>query len=110
MHTCLLRATCTILLDENKLSFEQNNEKVARLSTRSTVAGNAKIMTYDDIVEAQRKRDVKEALTTGPKIGSRKRQNPPTGERKRSCVEGLGHGRHGIKALGLEKYCSVLQF
>jgi hypothetical protein len=49
MHTCLLRATCTILLDENKLLFEQNNEKVARLPTRSTVAGNEVIDPLSEI-------------------------------------------------------------
>lgn len=67
-------------------------------------------MTYDDIVEAQRKRDVKAAITPGAKPGSRKQQNPKTDERKRSHVEELEHGRREIKALGLEKYCSVLQF
>jgi hypothetical protein len=43
------------------------------MSIRSTVIGTAKVMTYDDIVEAQRKRDVKEALPTSAKKGSRKR-------------------------------------
>ncbi len=99
-----------ILLDENRLLFEQNNEKTARLSIRSTVTGTAKVMTYDGIIEAQRKRDVKEAITTGAKQRNRKRQNPPTGERKRSRAEDLEHGRREIKALGLEEYCSVLQF
>ena len=41
-----------ILLDENKLLFEQNNEKITRSSIRSTVIGTAKVMTYDDIIEA----------------------------------------------------------
>jgi hypothetical protein len=97
-----------LLLDENRLLFEQNNEKTTRLSIRSTVTGNAKVMTYDDIVEAQRKRDVKAAITPGAKRGSRKQQNPKTDERKRSHAEELEHGRREIKALGLKKYCSVL--
>jgi hypothetical protein len=50
-------------------------------------------MTYDDIVEAQRKRDVKAAITPGAKRGSRKQQNPKTDERKRSHAEELEHGR-----------------
>ena len=45
-----------ILLDENKLLFEQNNEKMTRSSTRSTVTGTAKIMTYEDIMETQEAR------------------------------------------------------
>lgn len=40
------------LLDKNNLLFKQNNEKTTRLSVRSTVIGNANVMTYDDIVEA----------------------------------------------------------
>jgi hypothetical protein len=99
-----------ILLDEKKLLFEQNNEKTTRLSVRSTVTGNARIMTYDDIIKAQRKRNLKEATTPGTKRGSRRLQNPKSNERKRSRVEELEHGRREIKALGLEEYCSVLQF
>jgi hypothetical protein len=67
-------------------------------------------MTYDDIIEAQTKRDAKEATITGAKAVGRKRQNLPTGGSKRSRVEELEHGRREIKALGLEEYCSVLQF
>ncbi len=45
-------ADLAILLDENKLLFEQNSEKTSRVSIRSTVTGTAKVMTYDDIIEA----------------------------------------------------------
>lgn len=41
-----------ILLGENRLLLEQTNEKTTRLSIRSTVTGTAKVMTYDDIIEA----------------------------------------------------------
>jgi hypothetical protein len=67
-------------------------------------------MTYDDIVEAQSKRDVKEGATTGARKGSRKRKNPANAERKRSRVEELENGRREIAELGLEEFCSVLQF
>ena len=46
----------------------------------------------------------------GARKGSRKRQIPATGDRKRSRVEELEHGRREIEALGLEEYCFVLQF
>jgi hypothetical protein len=98
-----------ILLDENKLLFEQNNEKMTRSSVRSTVTGTAKIMTYEDIMEAQRKRDIKEATTAAAKTAGRKRQNAGIGGNKRSSAEELEHGRREIRALGLEEYCSVLQ-
>ncbi len=67
-------------------------------------------MTYDDIIEAQKKRDVKEATTAGAKTPGRKRQTLATGGVKRARVEELENGRLEIEALGLEEYCSVLQF
>jgi DDE superfamily endonuclease len=98
-----------ILLDENKLLFEQNNEKTTRSSTRSTVTGTAKIMTYEDIMEAQKKRDIKEAATAA-KTAGRKRRTAGLGGRQWSRTEELEHGRREIRAFGLEEYCSVLQF
>jgi hypothetical protein len=50
-----------LLLDENLLLFEQNNEKNTRTSIKATVVGTAKVLSYEDIVEAQQKRDVKDA-------------------------------------------------
>lgn len=47
-------------LDENRLLFEQNSESRTRASTKSTVIGRAKVMSYEDIVEAQRRRAAKE--------------------------------------------------
>jgi len=45
-------AECAILLDENRLLFEQNNESNCRQLTRSTMVGKAKVMSYEDIIEA----------------------------------------------------------
>jgi hypothetical protein len=42
-------AECAILFDENQLLFEQNNESNCRQSTRSTMVGKAKVMSYEDI-------------------------------------------------------------
>ena len=50
-----------ILLDENLLLFEQNNEKATRKSIRATVVGSVRAMSYEDIVEAQKQRNIKEA-------------------------------------------------
>jgi hypothetical protein len=49
-------------------------------------------MTYEDIMEAQRKRGLKEAITAVTKAG-RKRQNAGIGGIKRSSTEELEHGR-----------------
>jgi len=49
-------------LDENLLLFEQNNEKATCKSIKATVVGSAKVMSYKDIVKAQKQRDLKEAV------------------------------------------------
>ena len=46
-------AQCALLHDENKLLFEQNNEAKSRVAAKSTVVGKAKVMSYEDIVNAQ---------------------------------------------------------
>lgn len=67
------------LLDENRLLFQQNNEAKCRRSTKSTVVGKARVMSYEDIVEAKVKRSAKEAekeaaAATGKR--GRKRKSP----------------------------------
>ena len=66
-----------LLLDENRLLFEQNNESNCRQSTRSTVVGKAKVMSYEDIVEAQTKRDAKEAVPVKGKRGPKRKSSAP---------------------------------
>lgn len=50
-----------ILLDENLLLFEQNNEKTTHKSIKATVVGGARVMSYKNIVEAQKQRNIREA-------------------------------------------------
>jgi hypothetical protein len=40
-------------LDENLFLFEQNN-KVTRKSIKATTIGSARVMSYEDIIEAQK--------------------------------------------------------
>ncbi|KAJ6016491.1 hypothetical protein N7540_011082 [Penicillium herquei] len=40
-----------LLLEENRILFEQNNEKTCRQSSSLTVVGHVKVMSYEDIVE-----------------------------------------------------------
>jgi len=63
------------------------------------VTGNAKVMAYDDIIEAQKKRGTKEATLPGTKRRSHKCQSSETDERKRSGAEELEAGRREIKHL-----------
>jgi len=99
-----------ILLDENLLLFEQNNEKTTRTSIKAIVVGTAKVLSYKDIVEAQQKRDIRdaEALTARVRRTSKRNGSAPEvlGERTRSYER--GEAINEIRALGIEKYCSEL--
>lgn len=99
----------TILLDENLLLFEQNNEKITRKSIKATVVSNARIMSYGDIVEAQRQRDIKEAAAEA--VRGRRRSNHKSLSqvlRKRSRGEKVEQAEREFRVLGIERYCSVL--
>jgi hypothetical protein len=99
-----------ILLDENLLLFEQNNEKATRKSIRATVVGSAGIMSYEDIVKAQKQYDIKEAAAEVTR-GRRSKRNPPAQVLgKRSRGQELEEAEYEIRALGLAEYCSVLDF
>jgi hypothetical protein len=56
-----MRSLTVRFSDENLLLFEQNNKKTTRNSIKATVVGSARVLSYKDIVEAQKKRDEKEA-------------------------------------------------
>ena len=101
-----------ILLDENLLLFEQNNERNTRKSIKATAVGKAKVLSYEDIVEAQRQRDIKEASAdTAPKRGrGRPRRKSPTQVLGKSRSQELEVAEHEIRSLGMEEYCSVLRF
>jgi hypothetical protein len=102
-----------ILLDENLLLFEQNNERNTRKSMKATAVGSAKVLSYEDIVEAQKQRDMKEAsagAVPGRGRGRPKRRSPTQVLGKRSRSKEVELAEHEIKSLGLEEYCSVLRF
>lgn len=50
-----------LLFKENHDLFKQNNESNTRTSSNSTMVGKGKVMSYEDILEVQKKRDEKEA-------------------------------------------------
>ena len=66
-------------------------------------------MTYDDIVEAEQKRAAKVGAAVA-KRGQGRPKSSKSGEGKGSCADELEIGTREIKALGLEEYCSILQF
>ncbi len=81
------------------------------ISLRLTVTGNAKIMTYDDIVGAEQKRTAKEAPAPGTKRrGCRCLQSSKPGGGNLSRADELELGKRETEAIGLVEHCSVLQF
>jgi hypothetical protein len=86
-------------LDGKLLLFEQNNKRRSRASTKATVVATARILSYEDIVEAQKKRDIKETKT---KVGQCRRS--------KAQAEELEGAEDEITNLGLEDYCSVMRF
>lgn len=97
--------------NENSLLFEQNNERTVRKSVKATVAGNVRVMSYEDIVEAQKQRDMKEAAAKATK--SRRRSKGGTSAQvrgKRSRGQEIEDADHEIRTSGLSGYCSVLEF
>jgi hypothetical protein len=67
-------------------------------------------MSYENIVEAQKQRDIKEAAAEVTR-GRRLKQNPATQVlRKRSRGQELEEAEHEIRAMGMDGYCSVLDF
>ena len=100
-----------ILLDENLLLFEQNNEKITCTSIKATVVSTVKVMSYEDIVKAQQKRDMKDAETIIVKGQQTKYNRAPSKIiRKRTRSYEREEAIDEIRVSGIEEYCSVLKF
>jgi hypothetical protein len=86
-----------LLLDDNSLLREQNNKTTMRALRRRTVLGRAKVMSYDDIVTAENKQQVKGK-------GKGKRKGKPSVEKE------IDRAQAEIEAMRLEEYCHILRF
>jgi hypothetical protein len=80
-----------------------------RALIRSTVVGKARIMSFEDIIEAQKKRDEKDAVAAGRRARKRKQtaSTPAHSRGLRSRAEEVEEANGEIDALGIRKYCSV---
>ncbi|KUL81896.1 hypothetical protein ZTR_09528 [Talaromyces verruculosus] len=92
-----------LLLDENRLLFEQNNEKTTRQSTGSKLVGHAKVMSYEDILEAQRKREAK----TVSRAGANRQRSQPV-DKTSARQEEKENAEREIQQWELGRYCAVL--
>ncbi len=72
-----------------------------------------RVLSYEDIVEAQKQRDEKEAGAEAVQGRQRSKRHESTLKqviRKRSWGQELEEAENEIRALGMESYCSVLRF
>lgn len=100
-------------MDENLLLFQQNNEKTTRTSIKAIIVGTAKVSSYEDIVEAQQKRDMKEAeaiAVRGRRTLKRDRSTASQVIGKRSRSHEQEEAIDQIRVSGMEKYYSELKF
>lgn len=102
-------ANCALLADENKSLFQQNCEKQARQAVRATIPGPAKIMTYEDILRAQKMRTENEVGTTKQR---RKRvTKAQSGAQDLSPRQTeVAAAERQTAAAGLSSHCRVLDF
>jgi hypothetical protein len=102
-------AECGLLSDEKQALMQQNCEKKIRASTRSTVVGTAKVMSYQEIVEAQRGQGTKPS-----KVGKRQiakgKDRVVIGERASNALSRAGEiekAAREIKDSDLRNHCHV---
>ena len=97
--------------DENQHLTLQNNEKKARNAVRSTVVGKAKVMSYEDIVEARKKRDLKTAKNSDRRVRKPKRKLEDSHPRakKQAYKDELVLAEQEVVASGLADFCAVFR-
>ena len=104
----------SLLLNENELLFEQNNEAERRKSVKLKVIGIAKVLSYEDLVQAELDRDMKEAAGRGS--GGKRKSKCAEGQNiskirgKRSRSVELEEEANKIRQLEFGNFCTVLRF
>jgi hypothetical protein len=103
---------CALLQEENQALIIQNREKKIRKSTKATKVGTAKIMSYEDIVQAKAKRDEKVVKATSRKSRKQKGAAKPVAEshKKPSYQVELEVAERQIAGSEYSEYCSVSCF
>jgi hypothetical protein len=102
-----------LLTDKNTLLFEQNCKRQRWKTTKSTIVGTAKVMSYIELLHEIQEKDKAEALTeaTRGRRKSKRNKRTPTqvlGKRSRSKV--LEEEADRIRTGALADFCSVLCF
>ena len=95
------------------LLFEQNNEKTTCTSIKATIVGTAKVLSYEDIIKAQQKRDMRVTQTVAVgrrRISKRSESSPSKVIGKRIRNHEREEAIDEIRASGMKQYCSVFNF
>lgn len=98
-----------LLFQEKSDLFKQNNESKMRASTKSTVVGKARVMSFEDITEARRKREERDA-TEAERRGRKRKKSGSTPAHSRgtkSRADEVDEANGEIEASGMRAYCSV---
>ncbi|KAF2190317.1 hypothetical protein K469DRAFT_760038, partial [Zopfia rhizophila CBS 207.26] len=98
----------TLLADENRLLFKQNNEANVRRSTKSMIVGKAKVMSYEDIKGERANRAAKEAAAVSKKRG-RKLRGSTLAKAKKARRSEVEVAEDEIAAGGMGNYYSFFQ-
>ena len=97
--------------DENQHLTAQNNEKKTREAVKPIVVGKAKVMSYEDIVEAREKRELKiriEAGRRGRKPKRRRDESQPA-PKKQPLLDELMLAEREITTSALAGFCTVFR-
>jgi hypothetical protein len=97
----------SLLLDENQLLFEQNYERNVRKFVQSRILGTDKVLSYVDLCEAEKQRDLKDIATQAKCRSNRNLGLSQRNSRKRSRSEELIEAADQISDMGLREYCTV---
>lgn len=105
-------ANCALLVDENRRLVAQNSEKEIRKSTKVTVVGPAKTMSYEDMVQARKRRGERQARVAAQVSRKLKHpaKEPVRSHSKPSCQVKAEATEREIAAAGLLQCCTVLRF
>ena len=98
-----------LLHAENDTLRQQNNEKKTRQSAKAQTVGTAKVMSYQDLVEAMRVREVKDADREARRRTTTKasgRALPPVADKRMRLNEAEAADRE-IVSMGLQDFCST---
>ena len=104
-------ASRDLLHAANDTLRQQNDEKKLRQSAKANVVGTAKVMSYQDLVEAKRVRESKDADREAQRRTTTKRPGPvlPPAPNKRMRPNEVETAEREIVSMGLQDYCSIFQ-